>query len=252
MPRKRTAAKDCRAPQQPRLAAMKFWSRFQNPGPTLAFVGLEVDDIPRKSIEKLARLPEVPFNGSVIYSLKIALNDARPPIWRRVLVQDSNLERLHHVIQLCVGWDDAHLHGFEIRNIGIPLIEDGGTINEGTISLAQLHAARVTTLGYTYDFGDDWGHTITIEKTLVAEVGATYPQCIDGSGSCPEEDTGGMFQWSRLLRTLLSNEHKHDESLHDLLERVGEDYTPPPFDLARTNDLLQQMFNPSIRRGDHA
>jgi hypothetical protein len=45
--------------------------------------------------------------------LKIRLNDAKPPIWRRVQVADSlPLPLFHDVIQIAMGWTDSHLHPF--------------------------------------------------------------------------------------------------------------------------------------------
>lgn len=40
-----------------------------------------------------------------VYQLKITLRDVRPPIWRRVLVTDAtNLNQLHWIIQIAMGW----------------------------------------------------------------------------------------------------------------------------------------------------
>jgi Plasmid pRiA4b ORF-3-like protein len=58
-----------------------------------------------------------------IVSLKVTLRDVRPPIWRRLLVPAGmTLGDLHHVIQAAMGWEDAHLHVFDIagRQYGDP------------------------------------------------------------------------------------------------------------------------------------
>jgi predicted ATPase len=50
-----------------------------------------------------------------IVRLKVTLRGIRPPIWRRLLVPDRmTLGDLHHVIQAAMGWDDGHLHVFDI------------------------------------------------------------------------------------------------------------------------------------------
>ena len=49
-----------------------------------------------------------------IIQLKITLKDVKPPLWRRVQVKDCTLAKLHDIIQTCMGWDDYHLHAFEI------------------------------------------------------------------------------------------------------------------------------------------
>ena len=50
----------------------------------------------------------------VVYQLKITLRDIKPPVWRRVQVQDCSLAQLHGIIQTCMGWGGGHLHAFEI------------------------------------------------------------------------------------------------------------------------------------------
>jgi hypothetical protein len=50
-----------------------------------------------------------------VYQLKITLRDVRPPIWWRVLVTDAtNLNQLHWIIQIAMGWTNSHLHQFII------------------------------------------------------------------------------------------------------------------------------------------
>jgi hypothetical protein len=56
-----------------------------------------------------------------VYQLKISLRDARPPIWRRVLVDSSEpLGILHYTIQAAMGWEDDHLHHFTVNGGGPP------------------------------------------------------------------------------------------------------------------------------------
>ncbi len=61
--------------------------------------------------------------GSCVYQCKVALNDIKPPIWRRFLVEsDVTLDELHkilvHKILVDVmGWTGYHLHEFEIGGI---------------------------------------------------------------------------------------------------------------------------------------
>ncbi len=49
-----------------------------------------------------------------VYQLKITLQHIRPPVWRRVQVKDCTLTKLHEIIQVCMGWDDYHLHEFDV------------------------------------------------------------------------------------------------------------------------------------------
>lgn len=51
-------------------------------------------------------------------------------------------------------------------------------------------SASYPCLHYIYDFGDYWDHEITLES-VKREVTA-IPECIDGSGACPPENSGGV------------------------------------------------------------
>ncbi len=76
------------------------------------------------------------FLRNAVYQFRIEMPEIRPSIWRRIqLPTDSNFWDLHVAIQDTMGWQDSHLHHFEIKangkrksvKIGIPdfdLIED--------------------------------------------------------------------------------------------------------------------------------
>ena len=52
-------------------------------------------------------------NGVV--SLKVTLRGTRPPVWRRLLIPSTmTLAELHQAIQAAMGWEDCHLHAFDI------------------------------------------------------------------------------------------------------------------------------------------
>jgi Plasmid pRiA4b ORF-3-like protein len=54
----------------------------------------------RKAAAKEAQ----PTKGQeAVYQVKITLKDIRPPIWRRVLVTDCSLSKLHEIIQVVMG-----------------------------------------------------------------------------------------------------------------------------------------------------
>ena len=50
-----------------------------------------------------------------VYQVKVSLHGAKPPIWRRLrLPASTTLAQLHQVIQVAFGWEDVHLHAFEV------------------------------------------------------------------------------------------------------------------------------------------
>lgn len=130
------------------------------------------------------------------YQLKIALQNVRPPIWRRVLVPDTiRMDALHTVIQITMGWTDSHLHSFtKGGNCWTVPDPDAYTVSldldERKFRLNEVLKKTGDNLLYIYDFGDDWRHKVTLEKTVPA--GLTVPTCIAGKGSCPLEDGGGF------------------------------------------------------------
>ena len=47
------------------------------------------------------------------YQVRVDLDGAKPPIWRRLLLSSElMLNELHEVLQQAMGWDDSHLHEF--------------------------------------------------------------------------------------------------------------------------------------------
>jgi hypothetical protein len=53
--------------------------------------------------------------GDAVYQVKVTLHGAKPPIWRRLrLPASTTLAQFRQVIQVAFGWEDAHLHAFEV------------------------------------------------------------------------------------------------------------------------------------------
>jgi hypothetical protein len=182
--------------------------------------------------------------------LKITLRDIRPPIWRRVRVaDDSSLRKLHQVIQVAMGWQDAHLHEFQVGNqvYGEPSDHDGWpggsrTQNETKVKLASLVAQGVRRFRYVYDFGDGWEHEVVIEKVQPLDPDQQYPSLITGKRACPPEDCGGPYGYPQLLEVLAD---PSDEEHAEMTEWVGGDFDPEHLDLEAVNHALAAM----ARRG---
>ena len=181
--------------------------------------------------------------AGTVYQLKITLDHIKPPIWRRLLVKDCTLADLHDLIQISMGWDDYHLHIFEIgeeqygdsnQREADPWGEQD-VANERKVKLSQLVAPGVKKFRYTYDMGDTWQHTVLIEKTLPVEPGVKYPRCIDGKRACPPEDCGGPWGYSDFLDAVQNPKHERHE---ELLEWVGDGFDPEAFDPEAVNKEL--------------
>jgi Plasmid pRiA4b ORF-3-like protein len=162
-----------------------------------------------------------------IYQLKVTLLDTKPPVWRRLLVPaDSTLARLHHVLQIAMGWQDYHLHEFEIedRRFGPSDPDDAGMGFESPEDERKSRLSSV--LGkpgaealYTYDFGDGWEHDIVVEKVLPPETGMRYPACVDGKLHCPPEDCGGILGFHDFLDAISNRLHPRHKEMRDWIWR---------------------------------
>ncbi len=124
-----------------------------------------------------------------IARIRIQLDDWRPAIRRRVEVPlTATLKALHDVIQAAMPFDDDHLFEFRAdgKRYAIPDPEWDSlrdkTYSAKTMRLGTLVDRGITQLAYTYDFGDDWRHTIVIEAIADADPAAEYPRYIDGTG----------------------------------------------------------------------
>jgi Plasmid pRiA4b ORF-3-like protein len=195
---------------------------------------------------RTATAPAKSARGTV-YQLKITLNDIRPPIWRRVQTKDCTLGRLHDIIQAVMGWEDYHLHEFEIGQQRYGALEqwqddfwgaDPDVANERKVKLSQLVEQGVKKFRYQYDMGDSWWHTITVEKTVPVEAGVKYPRCIAGERACPPEDCGGPWGYGDFVDAIQNPKHERHE---ELLEWLGGEFDPEAFDPEAANKELQEM-----------
>ena len=173
---------------------------------------------------------------ATVYQLKITLRDVRPPVWRRVEVKDCSLGTLHQVIQTCMGWTDSHLHSFEVgrQRFGEPDSELDQR-DENRIKLSRVVEGGYNKFSYVYDFGDNWEHTIQVEKALPAAAGVRYPRCVAGKRACPPEDCGGPWGYPDFLEAVQDPGHPEHE---ELLEWAGGEFDPEQFDLDAVNAQL--------------
>ncbi|TFV62284.1 plasmid pRiA4b ORF-3 family protein [Geodermatophilus sp. DF01-2] len=171
--------------------------------------------------------------------LTVTLRHTRPRVWRRLAVPPSlTLRELHAVLQTAMGWEDYHLHLFEVDGVFYGDVEDfmGDLGDEETTTVRDV-AARVDRFRYEYDFGDGWDHDLRIGRRPVP-AGPDRPRCLGGARACPPEDCGGVPGYQHLLDVLADPAGAEDEDA-ELLEWLGDDYDPDAFDPAATDELLE-------------
>jgi hypothetical protein len=177
-----------------------------------------------------------------IYQIKVSLSGAKPPIWRRLeLPADTSLADLHSIIQVAFDWEDCHLHVFETDygTFGVADRELGHRA-EAPVTLEQVAPGTGDRLRYTYDFGDDWTHDITVEKVLDRQAVA-YPRCTGGRRAAPPEDCGGIWGYTALIEVLGDPEHpEHDDQLEWLGLDTATDFHPDRFDAVEITRSLTE------------
>lgn len=152
---------------------------------------------------------------ATVHQLKIVLRDT--DVWRRLQVPSTTtLARLHDVIQRAMGWQDYHLHEFDIDGVRYG-IDDGEDWGPPPKDERRARLATVAPVGisftYQYDFGDCWYHDIEVEALLPQEAGKLYPVCLAGAEACPPEDCGGTSGFAELLEVLADPDHEEHEHM---------------------------------------
>jgi len=182
-----------------------------------------------------------------IYQLKISIKGAKPPIWRRILVKsDISFEELHYNIQSIFNWENCHMYQFYGKNKYYTDSEfidnsygDIRSYNADDYKISDELQYEKDKIKYTYDFGDDWQHTISLEKILEIDKNINYPICTAGKRNGPIEDCGGMWGYSDIVYMIENNDFSEAEHLmDDEGDFYYEDFDPAYFNKDEINERL--------------
>ncbi|SPJ25950.1 plasmid pRiA4b ORF-3 family protein [Palleronia abyssalis] len=178
---------------------------------------------------------------TLIARLRIILNDVEPMPMRHIEVPlKIRLDRLHEVIQAAMGWTDTHLYEFRVGDAGWGLPDPegfyDGPMDAKKMTLEKLLNRTATrTIQYVYDFGDDWEHSIRIERVNDATPGISYPRLLKATGACPPEDVGGAWGYEEFLEALTDPDHEQHE---DMVRWSGGDFDPED---AGTDSIIESF-----------
>lgn len=207
--------------------------------PRVPAVPLHVVGKPKRT--RLAATPRRPRAESFVHRFLITLHETAPLVWRRIEVPESySFWDLHVAIQDAMGWKDCHLHAFAVVHpkwsrlvrIGLP---DGELIGENhclagwKVAVTEYASLYTPPMLYTYDFGDDWRHSVVYEGTQVADPDKQYPRCIGGARNCLPEDCGGPHGFMQFLAAIADRKHPEHDAM---LQWAGGCYDPGVFDPA--------------------
>lgn len=171
------------------------------------------------AIGRFEGIEEIPAPERV-YQIKITLKGIDPPIWRRIVVREWTLDKLHQHIQRAMGWTNSHGHRFKInrRYYGDPCVMAGNfkrfSYEDSTkTQLSQIVPHTGKRFSFEYEYGP-WRHEILFERRFRAEQGKRYPMCLEGQRACPPEKVGGIRGYKEFLKVSADPNHeRHDEFL---------------------------------------
>lgn len=190
------------------------------------------------------------------YQFKIQLsNVTKPPVWRRIIVDERlTFKELHKVIQLVFDWDNCHLYQFSPSGYGsnpviaLPSKDDWEQpeMNAMKTKLNMIFTREKQSFNYIYDFGDDWSHKIVLEKLVPEPIES--PVCLDGKGTCPPEDCGGVWGYENLKLILADPSHEEYKEMKEWLGiEDDEEWDADAFDLIEVNESLRNAFSKPLK-----
>lgn len=196
------------------------------------------------------RRPKAP----VRFVLRVDIDGARPPIWRRLdLAGDLTLDRVDRAIQWVFGWEDMHLHAFTpqvagYRDGAAPSFDNPGLaqpetyLPEHEVRLDQVVARVGDRLFYEYDFGDSWRHVLKVEDVRPRGDGPAA-QCLGGRRAAPMEDCGGIWRYNEIAAAFAGRQTSLDaDDLAEIREWHGGPFDPANIGLSVPQDLDGVVF----------
>ena len=180
--------------------------------------------------------------GRKSYVLDIRLDIENHDIYRIVEVPALlNFHDLHRVIRASFGWFDYHCHSFDVMyddydpdelelnglnhsyntrlyiydsndQEALDFLDDANykVVGDKSILLDEVFEEEDWCM-YTYDFGDNWEHIITVKERKTSG-GVKHPVMIERQGERPPEDVGGEHGYNEYLRIINNpddSEHEH-------------------------------------------
>ena len=189
------------------------------------------------------------------YILKIRIDLERHDVYRIVEVPANlTFRELHRAIVEMFDWSGYHCHCFNVIE-GDPhtpgskytmpikatiydgdnppedeLIEsDRAYLSDRKVMLSEVFQTEDWCV-YTYDFGDNWEHTITVQERKETG-GSDRIRVIEANGQRPPEDVGGEYGYEEYLRIISDP----DDPDHESAVRWGEEADPEKMSIEDMN-----------------
>ncbi len=191
------------------------------------------------------------------YQLKIAIKNSKPPIWRRCIIPAGiTFSQLCVILNEVMGWSGYHLSEFEFYHLQLQLQEKDDfndfmpiwdfDLLDSSKTYINEYMEQQKWFTYTYDFGDDWQHRVTIEK-IIEDYPNNYPQVIRYKGDCPMEDCGGIEGYYECIDVIENFDHPESDERRRWAESQGYGNT---YDMDEVNKDLQETCYVIFGKGD--
>jgi len=183
------------------------------------------------------------------FQLKIMIKNSKPPIWRRVIVPAGiTFSQLSMILNEVMDWCGYHLFEFEFYHEELRILEEPDDIDgfgydsydyiEASKTFIREYLENNDWFTYTYDFGDDWQHRVTIEK-VIEDYEYNYPQVIKYKGDSPIEDCGGIYGYYNCLDIISDKKNSEYRETYDWMKSQGY---PKEYDMDEVNERLERQY----------
>ena len=175
--------------------------------------------------------------GLHLHQLRITLRETE--VWRRLQVPSAiTLVQLHDAIQVAMGWENRHLHDFEVGGV-VYGTDDGESWDDSPATSARSAStrwrARATRSSTSTTSGTAGTTTSRSRASGPPRPASATSARLDGRGACPPEDSGGVWGFGDLLVVMADPTHEEYPSMRNWL---GGDFDPDRFDLDAINEAL--------------
>lgn len=188
----------------------------------------------------------------MVFQFKIQIKDiSHPAVWRTVVVPASfSFLRFHKVIQTAFGWEGYHLFEFTDKkpksNICISAPQEvdffePGTQDASKVRLSDVFKGNKRQFFYTYDFGDNRVHEISLESKM--DDTRKKAVCLSGKGARPAEDCGGIYGYEEIkdIFKTMPDSDQVDEYREWLGLEEGGAWDAEALDIDGINKYLKQV-----------
>lgn len=187
-------------------------------------------------------------------TLRIELMHVKPKVIRTFKVSsNSSMYELHFIVQRVMGWNDSHLHRFEVGDVmiqpkdpyGFGGFDDfGETKDSSKVKVGKVFAKVGSKAKYEYDFGDGWMHKLELVERSESSNTEVLPVVVSGKNACPPDDSGGPWGYMALVDILKDPQHKYYNERKEWVDAVmGKDkFNPKKYSVEAVNERLVKMY----------